>query len=893
MMRLPAALCIGIALTLPLEAGAQPKGDEPATGIDRARKMLEAGRFVEAERLSRGVTQPPDLHLQALALRAEILAAQGKVSEALLLLDPQRDAPGSGGRRVRLELAELLVRSGRRADAEPLLQTFADEYSSDAIPATDAEGLAMVGRAMDLWRSPKDANRAYNESERAGGGRVETLLWRAALYIDKYDPGHAEEVLDDALLVEPHRADAMVMLARLKLEEALDFAGAEKLSTDALAINPKHAGAYAVLANIALRDGNLDKAGRSIDAGLAVDPNDLELLSLRAAAHFLAGDTTAFEAAKAAVFARNKEFSRFYSIVGEFAEWEHRYSDVIAMMKQAVALDPDDAKAWAQLGLTQTRDGDEAAGVASLENAWHRDHFNVRVYNTLELLYKTWIPKQYETVSSGVFNIRYPKSERPVLERYVPRLLDEAWEAMKLHYLFSPVTPTAVEMYGNNRQGPEHAREAFSVRTSGLPSVGIQGVCFGRVVAAMSPGSEAFNWGNVLWHELGHVFAIQLSNSHVPRWFTEGLSEYETMIRRPEWRRDLDPEFYRALKRNKLPDVLAMNTAFTHAEGELDVTVAYYAASQMLAFVGEKFGFPAITRALKFWGQGQTTPEVFRAAFGMTPGEFDGAFRSWALARLARYDGQFMFDLRTEPLDETQARAQAMPHDADAHVAYAMALLKSHKVDEASHEIEAALQIDARDKDAHFVAFKIAFEGGSFAVAEGHLHDIQRAGGTGYTVALALADVARGRHDKAAERAALEQAHGFDPTQPEPLRHLFELANDEGRDADAVSALSELVKVDQHDRHAWGLLLEKLTQARRWDEAKRVGESALFVDVESAPVHVAYARALAATGDHRTAAFELESALLCDSKPEDKATARALLTAEQLALAKGSQAKPK
>jgi tetratricopeptide (TPR) repeat protein len=639
MARLSAALCIGMALTLPVAASAQPAPASPTATLDLARVMLETGHFADAERYARQVVRPPDLHLVSVALRGEILAAQGKVAEALRLLDPDRDAAGLGGRRVRIELAELLVRSGRRADAEPLLQRFADEYASDAIPATDAEGLAMVGRAMHLWRSPKDANRAYNESERAERGRVETLLWRADLFVDKYDPGHAEEVLLEALKIAPHRADVLVMLARVKLEEALDFAAAEKLATEALAVNPKHTGAFAVLAGIALRDGNLDQAGKSIDAGLSTDPSDLELLSLRAAQRYLAGDTVGFEAAKADVFAHNKEFSQAYGIIGELAEWEHRYADVTAMMQQAVALDPNDAKAWAQLGIMQTRAGDEAAGVASLDAAWHRDHFNVRVHNTLELLYRTWIPQEYETVPSGIFNIRYAKAERAVLERYVPRMLVEAWGAMKLHYSFSPATPVAVELY----RDPEH----FSVRTSGLPKVGIQGVCFGHVVAAMSPGSEPFNWGNILWHELAHVFAIQLSNSRVPRWFTEGLSEYETMIQRPEWRRQLDPELYMALKRSQLPGAMAMNTAFTHAEGDLDVTVAYYAASQMLAFAGERFGFSAITHALKLWGEGQATPEVFQGAFGMTPAEFDGAFRGWALARLQRYDTQYIFDPRS------------------------------------------------------------------------------------------------------------------------------------------------------------------------------------------------------------------------------------------------------
>jgi Flp pilus assembly protein TadD len=407
----------------------------------------------------------------------------------------------------------------------------------------------------------------------------------------------------------------------------------------------------------------------------------------------------------------------------------------------------------------------------------------------------------------------------------------------------------------------------------------------------MSPESEPFNWGNVLWHELAHVFAIQLSDSRVPRWFTEGLSEYETMIRRREWRRELDPELYLVLKRGLLPGALDMNRAFTHAEGDVDVTVAYYAASQMLAFAGERFGFPAITHALALWGQGEATPDVFRSAFGKAPAEFDSAFRQWALARLARYEGQYMFDPRPIPTQEAQARVQATPQDADAHVAYAVALLRAHKGEEASREIEAALKIDARSKDAHMVGFKIALQTHDLSAAEGHLREVERAGGTGYAVAISRAEVARGRRDKAAERAALEEAHGYDPTQAEPLHALYELANDEGRDADALSALRELAPLDQHDRRAWGLLLEKLTSARLWDEAKRVGQAALYVDVESATVHVAYAQALSATGDHETAVFELESSLLCESKPEDKAAARALLARERALLAQESQAK--
>jgi len=923
MKRACLSLCVALASAITAPAGAEPTPPAPsapvgplATGVAAAnhadyaaaekalkaiqgadrpqalavlgRVMLEQGHFAEAERdaaaAQTGATE--DIRLGALALRGEILGAQGKVDEAIRLLTPGAGGVGTGARRVRLELGELLIRAGRRADAEPFLLKFADEYGSDAISSSDAECLAMVGRAMHLLRHPKDANTAYNESERAevaasggslhGSARVQTLLWRADLYLDKYDPGHAEQVLTEALKLAPHSADANVALARVKLQEALDFDAAEKLAREALAVNAKHAGAFAVRAGIALRDMDLPAANAAVDAGLAIDPNDLELLSLRAAARFLGDDRPGFEAAKREVFARNKEYSDAYTTIADFADWEHRYDDVVAMMKDAVALDPRDSKAWAQLGLTQTRAGDETDGVSSLEQAWKGDHFNVRVYNTLELLYGRWIPQSYDSGQEGIFRIRYPKDEKAVLERYVPRMLGEAWGAMKMHYMFAPAAPVAVEMYLN--------REHFSVRTSGLPNIGIEGVCFGHVVAAMSPRSEPFNWGNVLWHELAHVFAIQLSKYHVPRWFTEGLSEYETMIRRPEWHRELDPELYLALRRKSLPGALAMNTAFTHAQGDLDVTVAYYAASQMLAFTAEEFGFPRITRALEAWGEGKTTAQVIKDAFGVTPDDYDARYRAWEARRLARYDGQYLFDVRVGSEQEARAAAGAAPQDAGAHVAYALALLRAKKPDDAKHEVDEALRLNPANPDARFFAYKLAALAHDVDGEEKQLRALRVAGGDGYAIEMALAGVADARHDAAAARASLEAAHRFDPTQADPIRALYDMAAAEKRDADALEALREIARLDQHDRRAYKLLLGTLVDTAQWAEAKQVGESAIYVDVENAQVHVDYARALAATGDHDAAAYELESALLCEQKPTERANTLVLLAVERLAL---------
>jgi tetratricopeptide (TPR) repeat protein len=103
--------------------------------------------------------------------------------------------------------------------------------------------------------------------------------------------------------------------------------------------------------------------------------------------------------------------------------------------------------------------------------------------------------------------------------------------------------------------------------------------------------------------------------------------------------------------------------------------------------------------------------------------------------------------------------------------------------------------------------------------------------------------------------------------------------------------LREIARVDQHDRRAWSLLLSRLVKDKLWAEARKVGESALYVDVEDAGIHTHYAQALSALGDHDTASFELESALLCDGKPEQKAEVHALLAKERQALGDMSGAK--
>jgi tetratricopeptide (TPR) repeat protein len=285
------------------------------------------------------------------------------------------------------------------------------------------------------------------------------------------------------------------------------------------------------------------------------------------------------------------------------------------------------------------------------------------------------------------------------------------------------------------------------------------------------------------------------------------------------------------------------------------------------------------------------TADVIKNAFGLQAAEYDARFRAWAMMRLARYGNQYLFDARLLPLDEAHDAVSAAPQSAPAHVVYALALLRSHKPDEARRELDEALKVDPQSKDAHFVYAKLGSMTKDPSAVDAHLRALLAAGGDGYGTQMAIAEAADARHDKAAYRAALEAAHRLDPTQVDPSRALYDLAVDEKRDLDALAALRDVAHLDQHDRKAWRLLLTKLVQSKSWGEARNVGEAAIFVDVHSAAIHTDYARALAAGGDHAGAGFELESALLCDAKPDEQATAHALLAREKLALGDAASAR--
>jgi tetratricopeptide (TPR) repeat protein len=844
------------------------RGDQRALALlGLGRVQLETGRYADAERSGAAAAELRGFEARGQTLRGEALYHRGDLDGAEQAFT--RAVRAKTALRARVLLGRLLQERGRSADAERHLMAVIDAYNDDALPPGDsAASLAYVAMAARALGSMHDANDAFRDAALADRTRVETQLEWAQLFLDKNDPAHAAESVQEALEHNPHSPLAHVVMARLALARAIDFLSASEHLDKALAVNPNLASAHVTRATMALREMDIDAADRHLDAAVQINPNDLETLSVRAAARFLADDAAGFQQAKAEVLRRNPHFSKLFSIVAEYAEWEHRYDELVDMAREALRIDPEDALAQATLGLNLLRAGDEERGVPALREAWKRDRFNVQVYNTLNF-YEQVLEQEYVSFPASPFVFRMHKEERAALEPYMVPVLQRAYDDMRKRYDFTPRGPLKMELYADVQH--------FSVRTTGLPNVGVQGVCFGKVVTALSPRGGPFNWGQITWHELAHVFHLQLSKNRVPRWFTEGLAEYETIIARPEWKREEDYELWVALAQNRVPKLRELNKAFTQARTPEALMTAYYVASQAVVYIVERFGWSRVRPMLEAWGRGERTPDVIARVLGVDIDKLDAEFRAHTAQRLRKYDDDFYVDFeRYGDIDALQAVVKQKPEDPAALGGLALGLVAEGRFDEAEKAGEKAVGRDKHQPLAQFALTRVALERGDAKRAQRSLRNIVAGGHDGYILRVLLARAALAGNDAAQAKKEAEAAIALDADQLEAWRVMLEVADKLADQTLALRALRALADLDQHDGIVHLAFMAALHGQKAYPELVQAGERALFLSPEEPRTHRLLGTAYLETGKPAAALVEIDRALaLVQTPPPELLLSRA------------------
>jgi len=820
--------------------------------LEKARIQLRTGRYAEAEKSARAAATSREAGVasEAHMFLAEVLRATGRLDEAKRELEPiTRKQPDR--RRARWLLGLTYRDLGDRR-AEQIWKALDDEFVKNQLDEKEADTWFYLAEAWRYLDNLDDANGAYQQAIDRNPTFHEANLYYGYLFLEKYNPRDAAESFDEILKVDPHHPDAHAGMAAVKLEASYDLPAATTHLARALEINKRHVPALLLRAGIEIDQNRWEKAKSTLGEVFAVNPQNLEAHSLVATIHWLRDDMNGYQAVKKKVFALNPTYAKFFHIVARSAVREHRYKEAIELEKEAVAVDPTYYEAMEATGTGYLRLGMEKEGIDWLKKAWKGDQYNMRTKNTLDL-FEDFIPREYEFTTSKNFKIRYHVDEKPVYRRYVEPLLEQAFADMVKRYGFTPTTPVVVELF----QNADH----YSVRTIGLPNLGALGVCFGQVITAMSPSVGDINWSMVLWHELSHVFAIQLSNSRVPRWFTEGLSEYETVLARPEWRRENDADVWAAMEDHVLPSLAELNYGFMKPSMQ-EVTVAYHTSSLAVEYLAQTYGFPKIVEALKLYGKGLETPAVLEKITGKRIGALDAEFVKYLRVRMKPYAGTLHLP-STQPDQKVLASAaRAKPGDAAAQARLALSHFYEGEAKPAAQYAKAALALEPDNHIGLYIQAELALRAGDGKKAKLLYESLIKAGGDSFDVRSRLGTIAAQLGDNELAIKHFCTAKKLDPERAFPYQALAELYERMGKKQEQLVELESYAMIEQMQLGAAMQLVEGYAALKNWDKVRVYGELALDISLGNADLFMQLGQAYLETGNPDRALYSYDSALL-------------------------------
>jgi cellulose synthase operon protein C len=802
------------------------------------------------------------------ALDGEKLRKQGRYADAekVLAAAVQKDPRALA---ARLQLGLVYRATGRAADEKRVWNSFYDDFDGGRIDKKSARQLtyvALAARYLGGWQDANDTFRDAVDADRGGkDGARANVAW-AELFLEKYDAGHAEQSLDEALKVIPGDAEAHALMARVKMEQN-DIGAAEREIAAALKRDAKNSYALDLRAEELVDDERWLEAIAAANVALAVNPEDARARTLIAAVAWLRDDKRGFEAERDRVLKTNPRAWELFHGVAEILVREHRYVEANQLEEEALKLEPKSWVALAAIGSNWLRLGDDGKGLAALREAWKRDPYNVRTYNLLNL-FEDVIPKEYVLVDGTPFRFRVTRREKPLIMHYLAPLVQREYRELVARYGFTPEGPLTIELFAN----PEH----YAVRTVGLPGLEALGVTFGKVITGMSPMGGRFNWGMMIWHEVGHIFSIQMSRARVPRWFTEGLSEYETQRFDPTWTRRTHAELYRALSDGKLRSVADLNAGFTRARDVAHMVVTYHQSAEEVLFLVDKFGFDAVKKSLLLFAQGKETPEVIPAVTGLDVKAYDEAFKKYLATKLQAYQGTFF--VRASDYSDIAAlkdQLAANPKDEHAKAMMALALIKAHEGEAAlklfeSLSKEQILKLD-HPRELVLAGAELSLLKKDRVTAKIFLDGLLNAfKGDGYDVRFLLGKIAVDENDLATAKAQLTKAMAMDPDLAEPHAVLGKALLATEPDA-ALKEFETAAQLEVMDGAIPKLLVDEYAKRNRWSDVLRAAKLSQMIDPYDVDVHAKLAQALFALGKNAEAKAEIALALQCDVTDEQKA----------------------
>jgi tetratricopeptide (TPR) repeat protein len=672
-----------------------------------------------------------------------------------------------------LELGLLEWRHGRKEVATALLDRVMQGQAD-----LDTDAFMRIARAAAAIGDVTTANSVFQRIGSTETDRADVQSAWGDLFYATHANAEAVRSYQDAIKVDAAWIPAYLGAVRGLADD--DSVAAALLLTKAQELGPKSPDVWLLTAERQIAVQDFTAARASLDKVAAVRPGSLDELALRASVTYANGSAKDVEPMIAQAKAINPLSTEVLRAIAAQAAQLYRFDDAVMFSKQATAVDDNVAGPHADLGSYLLRTGDEAEARIELEKAFKIDPYDTVTFNLLQMLDSL---EKFTVVPAGEFIFKFPAADAAVMTPYAIPLAQAAYKEYSERYGFKPQGPIIIEIFDQH--------DSFAVRTVGLPGiVGALGACFGRVIAMYSPKARPpgdFSWQATLWHEIAHVFTLQSSKYKVPRWLTEGLSQYEEHRRSPAWGRELTMQYARLMAQGETFTLKKLIESFKTNR----IAMAYFEASLLAEHLEVLGGTAALRTLLAAYADGANDTEAITKAFSKTVPEIETSFRAFTDQRFGALRDALKdpaTKVAEDDLPALKARAEAQPKSYLSQMEYGTAAMQAQQIAEAKAAFQRAADL----------APAAATEGGPFAM---------------------LATIAGQSGDKTAARKYLRHMLDYAHDDIAAARTLATLSAEAAAEADVVFALTRIADLDPFDGEAHTQLGRRELAAGRADRA--------------------------------------------------------------------------
>lgn len=849
---------------------------EYSAGIAR---LLVLGKSLEASKL------PADLHRRMVETQVRSLLAVGKYEEALETA--QAALQNEDDYAFRYLLGMVYDELNRPTDVLATLQPVFDEFKRRPPKTLDerlwaGQGLYLFCRTRGTLSKRliepilQDYFQTAVEGHRRTGVVGDRELWPALLASAQmlflhYQKEPAAKDASAALRVNSNLPEAYILLAQIDLEN-WDFEKAEQRLQKSLAINPHNADARTTLAQCRMLERKFDEAVKECDRALAVNPRHVEALALKVAAL-----RRQFKDREAAALLKDVETQwpndpRVYYVIAEQLSAGRQFPEAIEFYQKAIQLAPKWADPLTGLGMTYMQTGDDQLARQQLEVSNKIDSYNVRTFNTLNLLdylqgRTTGTDGQLVSRESKHFILRYDRVKDAMMGDYFLDYLEKIYRDVTGSFDMPLAEKTIIELYPSQQK--------FAVRITGEPWIPTVGACTGRVIALTAPrrsaGAAPYNWTSVLKHEFTHTVTLAATKNRIPHWFTEGLAVLTEDSPR-EWNWCL--QLARALRRGELFTLQTIDWGFARPKKPGSRIMAYAQSEWMCEFIVQRWGYDSLNKMIKLYREGKTQNEVFQTVCRLSESQFDKQFVEWAKGQVKSWG------LNPTPVESVAPLLLQLvvePKNAALYARLAQARLDVGELKQALQVARQALAIKPNEPQALKVAAEVLMTQSVKTKTSAEKQKLEEeAAEMARQLAQAdpespvapriLAALALHDDDYDVAEAELIRYQQLVPLDPYSYRVLAGIYLDREEPAKALPQLIKLCQADTHDARLPRKVAGLYDRENKLDSAIEWQRRSLQVDPYEASAHFTLGEWLEKKGDKQEARREYRMAATLEPK---------------------------